>query len=74
MTWSDENILLIIMSNQSIVQVHHIDGLVQERRNSSALAMELCLSYINQSIYDSQILTFQLMHWSYIFLALIKIK
>ena len=23
------------------------DGLVQERRNSSALAMELCLSWIN---------------------------
>ena len=28
-----------------------IDGLVQERRNSSALAMELCLSYTNPSIY-----------------------
>ena len=25
----------------------HIDGLVQERCNSSALAMELCLSCIN---------------------------
>ena len=28
----------------------HIDGLVQERRNSSALAMELRLSSINPSI------------------------
>ena len=28
----------------------HIDGLVQERRNSSALLMELRLSYTNPSI------------------------
>ena len=27
--------------------LHYIDELVQERRNSSALAMELCLSYTN---------------------------
>ena len=27
--------------------VPNIDGLVQERRNSSGLAMELCLSFIN---------------------------
>ena len=32
--------------------VIHIDGLVQERRNSSALAVELCLSCINLSIYS----------------------
>ena len=31
-------------------QVTNIDGLVQERRNSSALAMELCLSCTNPSI------------------------
>ena len=31
--------------------VTHIDGLVLERRNSSALAMELRLSYTNPSIY-----------------------
>ena len=31
----------------------HIDGLVQERRNSSALAMELCLSCINPSIWHT---------------------
>ena len=29
----------------------HIDGLVQGRHNSSALAMELCLSYTNPSMY-----------------------
>ena len=29
----------------------HIDGLVQERHNSSALAMELCLSCTNPSIW-----------------------
>ena len=29
----------------------HFDGLVQERRNSSALAMELRLSRINPSIW-----------------------
>ena len=31
-------------------KVQHINGLVQERHNSSALAMELCLSCTNQSI------------------------
>ena len=31
----------------------HIDGLVQERRNSSALAMELRLSCNDPSIYDA---------------------
>ena len=30
-----------------------IDGLVQERRNSSALAMELCLSCTNPPINGS---------------------
>ena len=30
---------------------HYIDGLVQERRNSSALAMELRLSCTNPSIW-----------------------
>ena len=32
----------------------HIDGLVQERRNSSALAMELSLSCTNASIYTKE--------------------
>ena len=31
----------------------HIDGLVQERRNSSVLAMELCLCCTNPSIRES---------------------
>ena len=31
---------------------YHIDGLVQERRNSSASALELPLSYTNPSIYS----------------------
>ena len=30
----------------------HMDGLVQERCNSSALAMELHISYISQSIWS----------------------
>ena len=33
---------------------NHIDGLVQERRNSIALAMELRISYTNQLIYHFQ--------------------
>ena len=32
----------------------HIDGLVQERCNSSALAMQLHLSYTNPSIYTQK--------------------
>ena len=50
---------LIIMSDNTPVtpgdkasaSMVHIDGLVQERLNSSALAMELHLSYSNPSIY-----------------------
>ena len=41
---------------ESKLYIPHIDGLVQERRNSSALAMELCLSCINSSICSSQVL------------------
>ena len=44
----------LLFSN--IVQIlgnRNIDGLVQERRNSSALAMELCLSCTNPSIRRS---------------------
>ena len=37
---------------QVLYQPQYIDGLVQERRNSSALAMELCLSCTNPSIWD----------------------
>ena len=39
----------------------YIDGLVQERRNYSALAMELRLSYINPSIYAQDFVLFVLM-------------
>ena len=35
---------------QLLTHVLDVDGLVQERRNSSALAMELRLSYTNPSI------------------------
>ena len=35
--------------------IYHIDGLVQERRHSSALAMELSLSCINPSILTFQV-------------------
>ena len=38
----------------------HIDGLVQERHNSSALAMELRLSFINPSIFVIITLSFEL--------------
>ena len=34
--------------------VFYIDGLVQERRNSSALAMELCLSCTNLLMAQSK--------------------
>ena len=40
-------LLKLFMSMSSL---HYIDGLVQERRNSSALAMELRLSCTNPSI------------------------
>ena len=31
-------------------ELHNLDGLVQERRNSIANALELCLTYTNPSI------------------------
>ena len=44
-------------AEKSQVQVeYYLDGLVQERRNSSALAMELRLSGINCSIWYIRIL------------------
>ena len=42
-------------SNVVIYTYHNIAGLVQERRNSSALAMELRLSCTNPSIYRHRI-------------------
>ena len=38
------------MKEVTIISTHNFDGLVQERRNSSALAMELRLSCTNPSI------------------------
>ena len=37
---------------ESLASQPHINGLVQERRNFSALAMELCLSCTSPSIYS----------------------
>ena len=39
-----------LSKNHNLMSQHHKDGLVQERCNSSALAMELCLSYTNSLI------------------------
>ena len=44
---------------------HHIDGIVQERRNSSALAKELHLPCINSSIYGNTLsLERQSLYWN----------
>ena len=45
----------------------HIDGLVQERRNSSALAMELRLSCSNPSICQQSSLCFGYLFYLYLF-------
>ena len=42
---------ICIQLELSDVVMYRIDGLVQEKCNCSALAMELHLSYINPSIY-----------------------
>ena len=41
----------------------YIDGLVQERRNSSALAMELCLSCTNASTYSGTNVVISVPNW-----------
>ena len=43
------------LDSQTEQVIHYIDGLVQKRRNSSALTMELRLSCINPSISSSLI-------------------
>ena len=45
-----------IVAEQTVSLTLHIDGLVQERRNSSALAMELRLSCTNPSIWRTKIM------------------
>ena len=37
-------------AGEMMFYVQHVDGLVQERRNSNALAMELRVSYTNASM------------------------
>ena len=48
---SDSLTILLYKSKAGTVKIFHaddhFDGLVEARRNSSALAMELCLSYTN---------------------------
>ena len=44
--------LYVILMVAGVLQPVGIDGLMQERRNSSALAMELRLSCINLSIWE----------------------
>ena len=42
-------------------RIHHINGLVQKRRNSIANALELCLSCTNPSIFELHLL--QVFYW-----------
>ena len=59
--WNIDHIILslwgccciCLVLNRAILQWYHIDGLVQERHNSSALAVELCLSCTNPLIWAS---------------------
>ena len=53
-TWKDTNLLFGPMQTSSLMQNAHgnnIDGLVQERHNSIANALELRLSCTNPLIY-----------------------
>ena len=45
-----DSLFAALLSINTRLQQYHSDGLVQERRNSSALAMELRLSCTNPSI------------------------
>ena len=44
----------IVMDSSCMSSCFHIDGLVQKRHNSSALAMELCLSWPNHRYMGAQ--------------------
>ena len=48
---------MLVISKEGPADEQHMDGLVQERRNSSALAMELCLSCTNLLRYSVDFLT-----------------
>ena len=43
--------MVLVHTCMNYEKIHHSKGLVQERRNSSALAMEIRLSYTNPSMY-----------------------
>ena len=53
-----KNSWFLIPDRANIIHIP-IDGLVQERRNSSVLAMELCLAYINPSIHTGYHMAYQ---------------
>ena len=48
--WKKKNLGFKLCAEAEIFFRHPDDGLVQERHNSSALAVELCLSYTNPLI------------------------
>ena len=50
-----KNLRIIFLLQQNFNQLHQIDGLVQERHNSIANALELHLSCTNPSKYNSKI-------------------
>ena len=50
---------------RGLVSSLHFDGLMQERRNSSALEMELCLPCINPSTYTLLVLLFMKGLWTH---------
>ena len=50
---SSQGLLVVISISDKIS--YHNDGLVQVRRNSSALAMELCLSCTNPLIRNNKV-------------------
>ena len=61
--WDKSHVQAVIMSHLIVRSLKssecdntYVDGLVQERRNSSVLAMELHLSCINPSMLDT-------LHW-----------
>ena len=57
--WSSEFTKIKRADKVTFYFFFHIDGLVQERRNSIALAMELCHSCINPSIWSDYLYFFQ---------------
>ena len=50
-------------SIETIIRLFHIDGLVQEKRNSSALAMELRLSCTHLSLCQFIVMPRPALYW-----------